>query len=105
MLILLGNRQATFPEIVLSLCRDLYCVHRIAMLLLVGLVDGGGDGDGVDAGGTYSVKSCYCLLIAYLRREPWQPITNNVSPLEYTLQAVKAVDAPIKPLLRNKAYM
>ena len=51
MVILLGNWQATFPDMDFSLCstwRELYCVNRIALLLLVGLVVGGIDGDSVD---------------------------------------------------------
>lgn len=45
------NWWATFVEMDFSLCstwRELHCVNRIAMLLLVGLVVGGINGDGVD---------------------------------------------------------
>ena len=51
MVILLGNWRATFPEIDFSLCstwRELQCVNQFATLLLVGLIVGGIDGDGVD---------------------------------------------------------
>ena len=50
MVILLGNRRATFPEMDFSLwstCSKLHCVNLMAMLLLVGLIVGGIDGDGV----------------------------------------------------------
>ena len=45
-----GNRQATFPEIDFSLCgtcSKLHCVNLMAMLLLVGFMVGGSNGDGV----------------------------------------------------------
>ena len=51
MAILLGKWRATFSEMDLLLCstwRELHCVNRIAMLLLVGLIVGGINGDGVD---------------------------------------------------------
>ena len=69
-LILLGNRQVTLPEIdffLYNTWRDLHCANRIAMLL-VGLFDG--DVDGVDMGGTYGVvqafaNSSYELMLAH----------------------------------------
>ena len=43
--------------------REPQCINFSAMSLLVGLVEGVGDGDGVDVGGTYGVAQANDILV------------------------------------------